>query len=43
MTADPEVFHVVDGRWIPRRDIATLNSMGVQLHDGRVFHEPVTA
>lgn len=43
MKADPEVFHVVDGRWIPRRDIATLNSEGVQLHDGRVFPEPVTA
>lgn len=43
MTADPDVYHVVDGRWIPRRDIASLNSMSVQLYDGRAFHEVVTA
>lgn len=43
MKADPEVFLVVDGRWIPRRDIVSLNSEGVRLHDGRVFHEVVTA
>lgn len=39
MTADPDVYRVLDGRWIPRADIAAQTATGVRLHDGRIIGE----